>query len=40
MNPHTYRHLIFPKKPKTYNGKKKASSTNDFGLTGCLHVEE
>jgi hypothetical protein len=29
------------KKPKPYNGeKKKASSTNGAGLTGCLHVEE
>ena len=28
------------KKPKPYNGKKKVSSTNGAGLTGCLHVEE
>jgi hypothetical protein len=27
-------------KPKTYNGKMKASSTNGTGLTGCLYVEE
>jgi hypothetical protein len=25
---------------KPYNIKKKASSTKDVGLTGCLHVEE
>jgi hypothetical protein len=40
VNPHTYGHLIFFKKPKPYNGKKKASSTSSTGLTGCLHVEE
>ena len=28
------------RKSKLYNGKKKASSTNDAGLTGSLHVEE
>ena len=28
------------KKPKIYNGKKKASSINGAGLTGCLYVEE
>jgi hypothetical protein len=28
------------KKPKPYNGKKKASSTNGAGLTGYQHVEE
>ncbi|KRY74168.1 hypothetical protein T11_9800 [Trichinella zimbabwensis] len=27
-------------KPKSYNEKEKASSTNDAGLTECLHVEE
>jgi hypothetical protein len=28
------------KKPKSYNEKKKISSTNGAGLIGCLHVEE
>ena len=28
------------KKLKVYNGKKKASSTNGAGITGCQHVEE
>ena len=28
------------KKPKPYNGKGRASSTNGTGLTECLHVEE
>jgi hypothetical protein len=28
------------KMPKIYNGKKKASSTNGAGLTGCMHEEE
>ena len=28
------------KKPKLCNGKKKASSTNGVGITGCQHVEE
>ena len=28
------------KKPKIYNGKKKASSINGAGLTGCLYVEK
>ena len=37
---HTYGHLIFTKTPKIYNGKKKASSINGAGLTGCLYVEE
>jgi hypothetical protein len=27
-------------KPKPYNEKKKASSTNGADLIGCLHVEE
>ena len=38
INPHTYELLIFYKEAKSYNGKKKASSTN--GNTGCQHVEE
>ena len=42
INPHTYRHLVFcqKKKAKSNNGKKKTSSTNDAGPTGCLHAEE
>ena len=28
------------KKPKLYNGKKKASSTNGAGITECRNVEE
>jgi hypothetical protein len=27
------------KMSKMYNGKKKASSINDTGLTGCLYIE-
>ena len=26
--------------PKIYNGKKKASSINGAGLTGCVYVEK
>jgi hypothetical protein len=41
INPHTYGHLIFDKEAKsTQWKKKKASSTNNAGLTGRLHVEE
>jgi hypothetical protein len=32
--------LIFAKEAKIINGKKKASSKNGAGITGCLHVEE
>jgi hypothetical protein len=32
--------LFLTKKPKLYNGKKKASSTNGPGITGCLNVDE
>ena len=28
------------KKPKLYNGKKKASLENGTDITGCVHVEE
>jgi hypothetical protein len=31
--------LIFDKKAKTHNRKKKASSTNGAGLNGCLLEE-
>ena len=40
VNPHTYEHPIFTKKPKLCSGKKKAPSTNGTSITGCLHVEE
>jgi hypothetical protein len=40
INPHTFGHLIFDKKPKPYNGKLKSLSTNGAGLTGYPHVEE
>jgi hypothetical protein len=33
MNPHSYAQLIFDMAPKTYNGEKKASSTNIVGKT-------
>ena len=36
VNPHAYEHLILAKKPKLYNGEKKAPSTNDAGPTGFL----
>jgi hypothetical protein len=39
MNPHSYIHLIFDKAPKTYNGEKKASSTNVAGKIGYLPTE-
>lgn len=31
---------LLTKKPKPYNGKMKASSTNDADLTGSLNIEE
>jgi hypothetical protein len=31
--------LIFKKEAKSYNGKKKASSSNGAGLNGCLHLK-
>ena len=41
ISPLTYEHLSFDKnKPKLYNGKKKASSTNGVGITGCRHIEK
>jgi hypothetical protein len=33
----TYGHLSFDKEAETAQRKKKASSTNGAGLTGCLH---
>ena len=38
INPHTYEHLIFDKLILC-NGKKKVSSTNGAGITGCQHAE-
>jgi hypothetical protein len=38
--PHTYRHLIFDKEAKIYNGKTKVSSINSAGITGSLYVEK
>jgi hypothetical protein len=35
----TYEHMILIKKPILCNGNKKASSTNDAGLTGCHHIK-
>ena len=35
---HTYGYLIFDEEAKIYNGKKKAASINNAGLTGCLYV--
>jgi hypothetical protein len=32
--------LYLTQKPKIYNGKKKASSTNSAGLTDRLYVEK
>ena len=40
INPHTYGHLIFDKKPKINNGKKKAPSLNGAGLTGSVYIEK
>jgi len=33
-------HSIFDKEAKDIQWKKKVSSINDAGLTGCLHVEK
>ena len=38
-NPCTYRYLIFDE-AKIYSGAKPASSINDAGKTGELHVKE
>jgi hypothetical protein len=41
MNPHTYGHLIFDRRAKTIQWKKKtAFSTNGAATTGGYHVEE
>ena len=39
IKPHTDTWSL-TKKPKIYNGKKKASSINCASLTGCLYVEK
>ena len=39
-NLHIYEHLILTKNPKWYNGKRKASLTNDVGITKYHHVED
>jgi hypothetical protein len=36
INPPSYGHLIFTKEPKSYSGKKKASSINGVCLSGGL----
>jgi len=36
----TYGYLILTKEARTYNGVKTASSINDAGETGQLHVKE
>ena len=40
INPHTYRHLIFDKGDKIYNGKKTISLTSGAGKTGQPLVKE
>ena len=40
IKPRTYRHLIFDKGGKIYNGEKTFSSTSDAGKTGQPHVKE
>jgi hypothetical protein len=37
IKPHTYMHLNFNKNTKNIQWKRKASSINDAGLTGCLY---
>ena len=40
INPCTYGYIIFEKGARIYNGAKTASSINDAGKTGELHVKE
>ena len=40
INPHTYGHLIFDKRGKTYNGEKTISLTSGAGKTGQPLVKE
>lgn len=39
INPHTYKHLIWRKEAKLYNGEK-SFTTNGTDITGCQHAEE
>lgn len=39
MNSQIYEYLLLIKKPKACNAKKKASSANSTGLTGCQQVQ-
>jgi hypothetical protein len=39
VNPYSYTHLIFDKVTKTYDGEKRASSTNVAGETGYMPAE-
>lgn len=40
INPHPYGHPILEKEAKIIQWKKKASSTNSAGTSGCLDGEE
>ena len=40
INSYTYKHLVFDKEAKIVQWKKKASSSNGAGITGCRHLEE
>jgi hypothetical protein len=40
MKPHSYAHLIFGQKAKTYDGEKTASSTHVAGKNGYLPAEK
>lgn len=39
INLHIYGKLFFDKGIRMHNKKKKSSSTNGNGLTGCIHVQ-
>ena len=40
LNPHTYRHFIFDKGGKIYNGGKMAYLISAAGKTGQLYIKE
>ena len=40
VNSHSYGIWFLIKKLERHNGKKKSSSTNGAGLTGCLHKKK
>ena len=40
INPCTYGAIFFTEKARIYNGAKTASSINDAGKSGQLHVKE